>query len=209
MWQKYLDRQYRRPSGLVGRWIGGKMAQQHRPENQWTVNLLGVQPTDYILEIGFGPGIAVEQIAQQAAHGLIVGIDFSPTMLAAASRRNAAAIREGRVVLRYADAARLPCPDAMFDKAFSIHSIYFWRDPLAALREIRRVLKPHGQLVLTVLPKEQWNPTNPELAGTPDCKPYSGAELRDMLSQAGFAQSRVEADTNPTTPSNFSVIAQK
>jgi ribosomal protein S18 acetylase RimI-like enzyme len=42
MWQKYIDGQYRKPSGIVGRWIGRKMARQHQPENLWTVNLLNV-----------------------------------------------------------------------------------------------------------------------------------------------------------------------
>src|SRR5664279_6062799 len=94
MWQKYIDGQYRQPSGLVGRWIGSQMARQHRPENLWTVNLLDVQPTDHVLEIGFGPGIAVEEVARRASGGRVAGVDFSRAMVAAARKRNAAAARE-------------------------------------------------------------------------------------------------------------------
>lgn len=207
MWQKYIDGQYRQPTGLVGRWIGGKMARQHQPENRWTVNLLEVQSTDHILEVGFGPGIAIEQVVSRAAY--VAGIDFSRTMVAAARRRNATAVRSGKVDLRYGDAASLPFSNEAFDKVYSIHSIYFWPDPAKALSEIYRVLKPGGLLVLTVLPKEKWNPEHPELAGTPECKPYFGEELKIMLGKVGFGSFRIEADPRSDVPSNYSVIGSK
>ncbi len=202
----YIDGQYRQPSGIVGRWIGGRMARQHQPENAWTVDLLDPQAADHVLEIGFGPGIAVEQVAARAAS--VAGIDFSRTMVSAARKRNAAAIRERRVDLRYGDASALPFGDAAFDAAYSIHSIYFWPQPLAALREIRRVLKPGGRLILTVLPKALWNPANPELAGTPECRPYSGDDLRGMLGQAGFREALIYADSRPEMASNYSVVGR-
>ncbi len=209
MWQKYIDGQYRQPSGPIGRWIGSKMARQHQPENHWTVNLLDVQPTDHILEIGFGPGIAVEAVANRATNGLVAGIDFSQTMVSAARKRSAASVRAGKVDLRYGDAAHLPFADSRFDKAFSIHSIYFWPDPVPVLAEIYRVLKPDGLLVLTVLPKEKWNPENPEAAGTPECKPYYGDDLKMLLTKVGFHDLKIEADPNPAAPSNYSVIGRK
>src|SRR5688572_25002621 len=100
MLQRIIDSQYRRPSGLLGRWIGRRMAQQHVPENMWTVSLLEAQPHDRILEIGFGPGLAVEELAPKVTEGLIAGIDFSRVMVAAANTRNAEAVRAGRVKLR-------------------------------------------------------------------------------------------------------------
>lgn len=209
MWQRYIDGQYRRPTGLVGRWIGRKMAEQHQPENNWTVKVLNIQPTDHVLEVGFGPGFAVQQAAKAAQ--FVAGVDFSQAMLSAASARNAAAIRAGSVRLQYGDSSRLPFNDESFDKAFSIHSIYFWTQPAAALREIWRVLKPNGTAVFTVLPKERWNEGNPDAAvGTPECKPYTGAELQKMLTEAGFSSTHVEADDeHPQHRSNYSVVARK
>ncbi len=209
MWQRYIDGQYRQPTGPVGRWIGNKMAQHHQPENLWTVNLLNVQPSDHILEVGFGPGIAIKEVARRASQGFVAGIDFSRTMVAAARKRNAQAIRSGEVDLCYGDAAALPFLNNTFDKIFSIHSIYFWPDPMMALREINRVLKTGGLLILTVLPKEKWNPANPDAAGTPECKPYSGDELKTMLGESGFSDLRIEADARSDVPSNFSVTGRK
>jgi ubiquinone/menaquinone biosynthesis C-methylase UbiE len=201
MLQKIIDSQYRRPSGLLGRWIGRKMMEQHLPENVWTVEVLDPQPEDKILEIGFGPGIAIEQVAYHVTQGLVAGIDFSYTMVSVAKQRNAAAVHSGRVDLRYADVVQIPFADATFDKAYSIHSIYFWQQPLQALREIHRVLKAGGTLILTILPKEKWNISNPEMVvGTPECTPYSAKDLETLLQQAGFNQVRVESD--PENKSN-------
>ena len=125
---RYLSRQYRRPSGIVGRYIGGLMVKQHAPENLWTLQVLQAQPGDCILEIGFGGGYAIQQLAQRVTQGRLSGIDFSPAMVAAARRRNAAAVAAGRVDLRHGDAARLPFGEGEFDKAYSIHSVYFWPD---------------------------------------------------------------------------------
>jgi ubiquinone/menaquinone biosynthesis C-methylase UbiE len=211
MWQRIIDGQYRRPSGLLGRWVGRKMAQQHVPENGWTVALLGAQPTDHILEVGFGPGLALEALSKIVTQGFIAGVDVSHTMVSAARKRNAAAIREGRMDLQYGEASRLPCANASFDKAYSIHSVYFWPHPATALRELCRVLKPQGTLTLTILPKSKWGTDDPNKPlGTPECKPYSGEELKDLLLKIGFSSVRIAADTTPgASPSNYSVIATK
>jgi ubiquinone/menaquinone biosynthesis C-methylase UbiE len=65
-----------------------------------------------------------------------------------AVRRNRRAVAEGRVELRMSDAASIPFQDRSFDKALAVHTLYFWSDPVQCLREIRRVLKPRGRLVL-------------------------------------------------------------
>src|SRR5574341_1153205 len=203
MLAKLLDAQYRRPSGFLGRWIGRQMLDQHRPENLWTVSLLAVQPTNHLLEIGFGPGLAIAEVAQRASQGRVAGVDFSPTMVGMARRRNAAAIRAGRVDLRCADVAALPFEDAHFDKAYSIHSIYFCPRPGDALREIQRVLKPGGLLVLTILPKDRWPGGG---TGAPDCRPYSGEELQRIMAEAGFAETWIRAGESSACPSNYSIL---
>ena len=88
------------PRGAAGSVTGWVFA--HRPSNRqrnrWVVSLLDVQPAERVLEIGFGPGLAVAELVRAGA-GHVYGIDHSGVMLRQASRRNAAAIRAGRVTL--------------------------------------------------------------------------------------------------------------
>ena len=94
--------QFARPTGVSGRVVGWIMASRasNRRRNVWTVSLLDVQRHDRVLEIGFGPGIAVREISRLAVEGYVCGLDHSEEMLRQATRRNAAAIRTGRVDLR-------------------------------------------------------------------------------------------------------------
>jgi ubiquinone/menaquinone biosynthesis C-methylase UbiE len=203
MFQKMIYAQYRRPAGLLGRWIGRRMARQHIPENEWTVQLLDAQPGDHILEIGFGPGLAIERLSHQIVDGWIAGIDYSQTMVNAARRRNSVAVQAGRVDLRCGDVHHLPFDDAIFDRVFSIHCIYFWRDPMQAFAEIYRVMKVGGMLTITLLPAD-----HPE-TGTPEFKPYTGEEVETILSKSGFVQPHSVADKLKTSPSNFAIVATR
>jgi SAM-dependent methyltransferase len=204
-----LDAQYRRPSGPIGWWVGRRMAQQHRTENAWTVALLEPQPADNILEVGFGPGIALEMLARQVTSGRISGIDYSAAMVATASRRNRTAIRAGRMELHLSEAAHLPFTAAAFDKVYTIHSIYFWPNAMQSLCEIQRVLKPGGRLVVTILPEECWPAAADGSLGTPECRVFGGEELARLMREAGFAQTRIEADPQQTNASNYSVIGMR
>ena len=190
-YETYIDGQFRRPTGIVGRIIGNRMAQQHEPENAWTVSLLSIQPTDHVLEIGFGPGTTIQRLASLASEGYVAGIDLAPAMIQLARKRNAASIQAGRVDLAYGDAAKLPYSENSFDKALSIHCLYFWTDPLQVLREIQCVLKPGGKLVVTLLPKEKW-PGDGQ--GTPECRVYRGEDVAKLMLAAGFS----DADMKPT-----------
>jgi ubiquinone/menaquinone biosynthesis C-methylase UbiE len=207
-----LDSQHRRPFGEVGRKVGQAMSQNHLPENLWTVKQLNPQPTDYILEVGFGPGVAVQELLKSVTNGLAAGIDFSEIMVSAARERNVDAVQSGQADLRYGEASALPFEDAFFDKAFSIHSIYFWPQPLIGIKELYRVLKPGGLLVITVLPKETWPPNAPGSAlefGTPECTPYFASQIEQMMLTAGFSMTSIAANQELAAMSNFSVLGMK
>jgi SAM-dependent methyltransferase len=64
----------------------------NRNRNQWAVALLEVQPQDHILEIGFGPGLAIRELARRATDGFVLGIDYSAVMVRQAAARNRAAV---------------------------------------------------------------------------------------------------------------------
>jgi ubiquinone/menaquinone biosynthesis C-methylase UbiE len=190
--------QFKYPQGFLGGVAGWLMALKNRERNAWAVGLLDLQRSDHVLEIGFGPGWAIQQMAARATTGFVAGVDPSEVMVRQASRRNAAALRAGRVELRQSFNAPLPYGDARFDKVLAVNSMQFWPDALAGLQEVRRVLKPGGRVVITVQP--MWAKTDAEARAV-------GVDLAEKLTQAGFQ--RVRLETLPLKPLVSSVIGIK
>ena len=182
-----IARQFRQPSGFFG-WLAGVLFRINREGIDWMIDQLEIQPADHVLEIGFGPGHGIQQVAKIAAQGRVSGVDFSETMLQQALRRNAEAIAAGQVELQLSDASTLPYPDNRFHKVFATNVVYFWKDPLANLQEIRRVMKSDGRLALYVISKGDLLKFKVTQTGVYHL--YTGDELAGLLTQAGFRQAR-------------------
>ncbi|GHO46035.1 class I SAM-dependent methyltransferase [Ktedonospora formicarum] len=148
-----LQKHYECPKGMMGRLAGEQMVRQHQPETFWTLHLLDVQPTDTVLEVGFGAGQAIKLAARHIDGGRIIGIDLSEEMVRTATRRNATSVKAGQVILSQGTITALPFEDQYFDKIMTIHTLYFWSQSQGsshALHELCRVLKPGGRVVITL-----------------------------------------------------------
>lgn len=150
----FIARQSRQPSGVLGWIIGTIMAQETAELNATVLHALELEPTDHVLEVGFGHGRTIERAAALVSQGTVTGVDLSETMVGMARRRCRRFIEEGRVRLEQGDSSGLAFPGAHFDKVYSVHTIYFWSEPSQHLNEIHRVLKPGGRLVLGLRSKE-------------------------------------------------------
>src|SRR6201996_6556128 len=179
-----LDRdvvgQAHHPRGAAGRVTAWEMA--HRSSNRqrsgWVVSLLDVQPADRVLEIGFGPGLAITQLARAGA-GHVYGIDHSGVMVRQASKRNAAAIRAGRVTLIQAPADQLPpALDGPFDAILAVNSLAFWPAPAERLAGLRRRLAPGGRVAIASQPR------CPGAAA--DTSRDAARQIGELLTEAGF-----------------------
>lgn len=164
--------------------MGHLMAFKNRERSLWVMDLLDIQPTDRVLEIGFGSGMDILRASRKAHAGFVAGVDHSEVMVRQAARRNRAGIQAGRVDLRLAKAQELPFPADCFDRVFAINSAQFWRDRLEAILEIRRVLKKAGMVALAVQPRDP--------GATADTTRATGESLRRVLTEAGFADVRLE-----------------
>jgi len=190
--RKQVSRQFGKPTGLFGRVIEKRMSKRTAGDSKWTVSLLDIQPKSRILEIGFGGGVSTQFASNEATEGFVAGIDHSTTMVQVARERNADAIKAGRMEFNHGDAASVPYPDDSFDIVFSLHSIYFWTNPLECLKGFRRVLKPGGLLAITIQPKDRWGE---EQIGSPGMTMFFGDQVADLFSSAGFKNVRTESLT--------------
>jgi SAM-dependent methyltransferase len=138
-----------------------------------------------ILEIGFGNGHTIAEILGLAEGLTYAGIDISGTMVDEATRFNAALIADRRVDIRLGTSARIPFPDAAFDRALAVNTLYFWSDPAVDLKELRRVLKAGGKLVLGSL-SPRGTEANPMFKH--GFRFYSREELVKLLGDAGFGE---------------------
>jgi ubiquinone/menaquinone biosynthesis C-methylase UbiE len=148
--KKYIDHQYEKPNGVVGSFIGEKMVKQHIPETYWTLELLALEKDEAILEIGCGAGKAIKLLLDDDSIRHIAGLDISKTVLKSARLRNRNEIKKKRARFVQGNANCLPFQDNHFSKIFSIHSLYFWDNITDCAKEMHRVLKDKGIIVLTL-----------------------------------------------------------
>jgi ubiquinone/menaquinone biosynthesis C-methylase UbiE len=174
---------------MLGWVIGNIMSHETAALNAAVLGVLALEPTDRVLEVGFGHGRTVETAAAIVTDGFVAGIDLSETMARMARRRCRRFIEQGRVRLEVGDSSRLPFPDQSFDKVFSVHTIYFWTDPLAHLRELHRVLKPGGRLAIGLRPQAPGSGAGdfPDTVYTF----YETEAVRELVAQSGFGRATV------------------
>jgi ubiquinone/menaquinone biosynthesis C-methylase UbiE len=168
-------------------WLIAKvMAVETAPANMYALDLLQLQATDRVLDAGCGHGRTVERAASMVAEGFVAGVDLSERMVCMARRRNRRHIEERRVEIKQGDSARIPYPERSFDKVCSVHTLYFWPDPLRHLGEIHRVMKPGGRFVLGFGPKEDEQAASQFPSSV--YRFYSSEEVCSLLRQVGFTE---------------------
>jgi ubiquinone/menaquinone biosynthesis C-methylase UbiE len=170
-----LMRAFGRPEGVLGRLGGIIMARTNEKCAAWVMDLLEIQRSDKVLEVGFGPGVGIRLLARLASAGYVAGVDASGEMVEQATARNADVIRSGRVDLRHRSVESLPFEDNTFDMALAINSMQIWPDAVGGLKEIRRVMRSGGRVALGFTPYSG--------------QPNSG--LTETLYEAGFTQTHV------------------
>lgn len=151
------------------------------PRLPWAVDRLGLLPTDHVLEIGCGHGVAATAALARLTAGRYVGIDRSAAMVAAASRRNAAAVDAGRATFVVGEVPGVDLGGATFDHILAARVAAMGRAP--ALAYAARHLRPGGRLALVL--------------DSPDERRREAAvaALGDALPAAGFAPPDVAETT--------------
>lgn len=170
-----LARQGAKPRGFLGRYFAARMEKTAALRNGWVLSHLDLQPTDYVLEVGYACGIDLARVAQTVTSGLVIGVDHSETMFHMAFKRNKQHIDTGRMQLQVGPASKLPFAFPYFDKAFSINVAGYSKEPVNDFVELKRVLRAGGLAVVAV-------------AGLSE---KAGNRLESGFRDAGFSDVRV------------------
>ena len=196
-----MEDNFRRPTGRAGRLFGNLMAVQHRSLTLWAIEHMDVRSRQRVLDVGCGGGMAVNLLSRRTGQGFTAGVDYSMEMVEQAVRRNRAGIARSRVEVRHGDCAALPYEDSSFDQVCAIETFYFWPDPLRGLAEAHRVLKPGGQVSITLemsreagadpsLVQRVFGRRFTERSERAGLHILSGDDLVDSLTKAGFRDAR-------------------
>ncbi|MBW2312806.1 MAG: methyltransferase domain-containing protein [Deltaproteobacteria bacterium] len=145
---EFIARQSAHPTGLFGHLVARVMAFDTAGANRRLLQRLDPKPGEAILELGCGHGRTLRQVSAKNAPGLAAGVDPSGVMLRVARGHLRRGLASGQVRVAEGDAAHIPHADESFDKAFTVHTLYFWVDLRAGFQELHRVLRPGGELIL-------------------------------------------------------------
>jgi ubiquinone/menaquinone biosynthesis C-methylase UbiE len=178
-----------------------------RPVADDLIASTGLQPDQHVLDVACGTGVVTRLAAERVGRtGRVAGLDVNPGMLAVARASTPADIS---IEWHQANADSMPFPEAAFDVVLCQMGLQFVSHKLAALREMRRVLKPGGRAVVNVPgPKPPLfavmtdglaRHLNPEAASFGDLvfSMHDGDELRELMRGAGFGN--VAAQSRPKT----------
>jgi len=137
----------------------------------------------------------VSKLAAIVTQGRVCGIDYSDTSVAASRKANARCINIDRVEIQQGSVSQLPFPDDVFDLVTAVETHYFWPDLPADMREVFRVLKPGGTLIVIAEAYKGAKTTAGKLAEK--YLPLAGMTLlsvdehRELFTRAGYSDVRI------------------
>lgn len=179
----------------MGRFVLWNMNSRHSKVTDWGLSHISIDEHSTILDVGCGGGRTVNKLAAIAFQGKVYGVDFSKESVAFASRLNKQWIDTGRVKIREASVSQLPFSADVFNVVTAVETHFWWPDLASDMREILRVLKPGGALVIIAEVYKGANTVTAKLAEK--YLPLSGMALlsvdehRELFANAGYSDIQV------------------
>jgi len=125
-------------------WIAAEFQDQY--EVNWDVLTRYIDPSLRILDVGCGPGDLSIRLSQKCHE--VWGVDLTPEMIELAEKKVECEPAAGNIFFQQADACELPFDDHCFDTVLTVNALQTMEEPQLALAEMRRVLRPGGELLL-------------------------------------------------------------
>lgn len=188
-------RQLGHPSGWRGRLVGRALNRGNRRLVEAAIDAAGAEPGRSVADVGFGGGVGLRLLLDRVApHGQVHGVDVSTTMVDQARRTFAEALAAGTLNVRVGSMTDLPLDDDAVDAVITVNTVYFVDELEDAFRELARVIRPGGRLVVGVSDPEAMA-RMPVTAHGFRLRPVDA--LVEAMAAAGFADVRTEAIPGP------------
>lgn len=196
-----IGMQFRKPSGFFGTIISSIMIKGNRKRYDTLLKYIDIQPSDKILEIGYGPGDGLNLITNKFDASNVYGIDFSELMYKRASKRNKQFIDSKRVNLMFGDFLDTEIGTKDFNLIFCINVVYFWENLQIPFAKVKSLLKDDGVFYVFMAHKDDLS----KMKFTKDdiFNKYTIEQAVDALKLAGFK------NVNYNTENGYFIKAQK
>ena len=173
-----------KPTGFFGRIQAKAMARGHKEIYRKTLEVMNPKKDDTYLEIGFGSGIFINKYMSHVSK--IAGIDYSEDMVKLASNINRKLVESGKAEFKHGSASSLPWADNEFTIVTAIEVFFFINETEKTLKEIFRVLKPGGRVIIEMGFNKDDGVDHKKYIKKLGLKLYSGEEMKKLLQTAGF-----------------------
>jgi len=199
-----LRDQYRCPKGQRGSLVATIMNRHHEKLTLWGLAKVTIGSNFVVLDVGCGGGKTVNRLAQLAHQGKVFGIDYSSDMVKFSKKINKTLIAQNRVEIIEESVEKMSFEDDFFDLVTAFEAYYFWTKFPNALKEINRVLKPCGKLLL--VNELLCGATSKRLIEETHVKLYPLGEIQNVMHSVGFVN--VQIFTKAESSWN-AILAQK
>lgn len=179
----FLYQQLGHPTGRFGQTLLQFLNWANAPMNSLALSCLKPTAHDHLLEIGFGGGNLIKQLTTQGFPNQFTGLELSTEAVRLCKKQYHPLITQGRVTLHTANTTTLPFKPGQFNKICSINALYFWPNPIAVLKECRRVLSPNGTLYICYNTKDLLDMYGFSRIGL---RGYSVSQIETLFSESGF-----------------------
>ena len=155
--EKIFRGQFGKPTGLRGKLLARQLNKGNKNQYNAVLENIGIKTNDTILEVGFGNGYLINELFNQNIKIKVYGIDISEDMLNEAKSKNKHAFKNGDLKLFVEDISKTSFDEDLFDKIYTVNTLYFWKDINEPFYEIKRILKSGGIFINVFSVKEHLN----------------------------------------------------
>ncbi|GGF28228.1 class I SAM-dependent methyltransferase [Echinicola rosea] len=150
---KAIAAQLSHPKGEMGIDVAATMHESNISMTEKAIELLHLESGDRVLELGHGSAMHVSQLLEEQENLHYTGLEVSELMHLEAKKHNALWVDKGKTAFYLYDGESAPFESGIFDKIFTVNTIYFWSEPKKTAMELKRLLADEGSLVIAFAQK--------------------------------------------------------